>query len=659
MKQFFYFLFFFFIGLTDSFALNTNDPKNYSNIKIINNGNLIKYDNEFFLGIKISLKNGWKTYWKNPGDSGAPLILEWDDEKYKSVSYEIIFPVPRKYMDMGIETIGYEKEVIFPIKINFDNSVKDPIGVLKINYLICKEICIPIEVEKKINLEKEKAVDALLDEDFRNSLKTVPNKKNDIFRLDKVIQKSSFQLDILYEANQKINKKDLQIYPFSEKLFLKTDHNISNNSLKINVLSEDEIKKGDVIELLISDGQSNQEFKIKISENIKPHNLLKMILFAFVGGLILNFMPCVLPVLSIKIYSFLKVFNTNKRQVIYSSFSTILGIICSFLIIAFITILVKSLGNNVGWGIQFQNVYFLYFFSIILLIFSFNLFGFFDFLIPNNILSKINYTSKNYYINSFFTGFLATLLATPCTAPFLGTSIGFALSKDNYTIMIIFLSLSIGFSLPYILLMIYPRSLNFFPKPGAWMQQFKYILAFFVLMTSLWLFYLLKLNSIFLLLLALVIPLFALFYNRDIMYPKKIKNIFYLLIFFIVFYALSENESSKNEWTEFDYSKITEMVSDGNVVFVDITAAWCITCQTNKLTTLNSKEIVNFFIEEEIKTFRGDWTMKDPGILNFLNKFERSGIPFNVIYGPSNISGLVLPEILTKDTVISSIKLVQ
>tara|TARA_B100001057_G_scaffold217117_1_gene217303 strand:- start:726 stop:1349 length:624 start_codon:yes stop_codon:yes gene_type:complete len=207
--------------------------------------------------------------------------------------------------------------------------------------------------------------------------------------------------------------------------------------------------------------------------------------------------------------------------------------------------------------------------------------------------------------------------------------------------------------------MIYPKALNFFPKPGAWMQQFKYLLAFFVLMTSIWLFYLLKFNSFFLIILGFVVPIFAVFYNSEINYSKKIKNIFFLLIVFIVFYLFSEKELSKIEWIKFDQYKVNETISEGNIVFVDITAAWCITCQTNKLTTLSTKEIENLFIEKGIKTFRGDWTMKDTSILSYLNQFQRSGIPFNVIYGPSNTKGLVLPEILTKDTVINSIKLVQ
>ena len=659
MKQFFYFLFLYILGITEAFTQNVSSENQYSKLEIINNGNLIKYDKDYFFGIKITLEDGWKTYWKNPGDSGAAIYLEWNSLKYDNISSKIIFPVPKKYIDMGIETIGYEKEVIFPIKITFDNLERNPLTNLKINYLVCKEICIPIEVEKQINLDKNKAVDGLLNIDFIESLEKLPNKKNTIFKLDKIKRYSPSELEISYKVKQEINYDKLQIFPYSEKLFLKTNHSILNNYLVIQILSDDEIKKFDTLELLISDGKSSQVSKLEVIDDTLPENFLKMVLFAFIGGLILNFMPCVLPVLSIKIYSFLKVFNTNKRDIIYSSLATSIGIICSFLLIGLTTIFIKSLGSNVGWGIQFQNVYFLYFFSIILFIFSLNLFGFFDFFLPNKLLSKLNFPTKNYYVDSFFAGLLATLLATPCTAPFLGTSIGFALTKDNFTILLIFLSLSIGFSFPYILLMIYPKALNFFPKPGAWMQQFKYLLALFVLMTSIWLFYLLKFNIFFLIILGFVVPIFAVFYNIEIKHPKKIKNIFFLFVVFIVFYIFSEKELSKTEWIKFDQYKVNEMISEGNIVFVDITAAWCITCQTNKLTTLSTNEIENLFIEKEIKTFRGDWTMKDTSILNYLNQFQRSGIPFNVIYGPSNTRGLVLPEILTKDTVINSIKLVQ
>lgn len=659
MKQFFYFLFLYIVGTTEAFTLNVSGENKYSKLEIINNGNLIKYDKDYFFGIKITLEDGWKTYWKNPGDSGAAIYLEWNSLKYDNINSKIIFPIPKKYIDMGIETIGYEKEVIFPIKITFDNLERNLLRNVKINYLVCKEICIPIEVEKQINLDKNKAVDWLSNIDFIESLEKLPDKKNTVFKLDKISRFSTSELDISYIVKQEINYDKLQIYPYSEKLFLKTNHSILNDNLVIRILSDDQIKKSDIIELLISDGKLSQESELEIIDGTFPEAFLKMVFFAFIGGLILNFMPCVLPVLSIKIYSFLRVLDTNKRDIIYSSLATSIGIICSFLLIGLITIFMKSLGSNVGWGIQFQNIYFLYFFSVILFIFSLNLFGFFDFFVPNKLLRKLNFSSKNYYIDSFFAGFLATLLATPCTAPFLGTSIGFALTKDNFTILLIFLSLSIGFSFPYILLMIYPRALNFFPKPGAWMQQFKYLLAFFVLMTSIWLFYLLKFNSLFLIILGFVVPIFAVFYNREIKYSEKIKNIFFLFVVFIVFYLFTEKELSKTKWTKFDQYKVNETISEGNIVFVDITADWCITCQTNKLTTLGTKEIENLFIEKEIKTFRGDWTMKDASILSYLNQFQRSGIPFNVIYGPSNTRGLVLPEILTKDIVINSIKLVQ
>ena len=659
MKQFFYLLFIYTLGITEAFTLNTSDEKKYSMLEIINNGNLIKHDKDYFFGIKITLEDGWKTYWKNPGDAGAALYLDWNDLKYENIDSKIFYPVPRKYVDMGIETIGYEKEVIFPIKITFDNLEEGFIRELNINYLVCKDICIPIEVKKQINLDKKKAIDGLLNDDFIKSLEKIPNKKNSVFELDKILRVSSSELEVSYKSKQKINYDKLQIYPFSEKLFLKTNHSVLNNNLEIKILSDDEIKKSDTIELLISDGELSQELKIETIDVTLSENFFKMIFFAFIGGLILNFMPCVLPVLSIKIYSFLKVFETNKKHIIYSSLATSIGIVCSFFIVGLTTIFIKSLGNNVGWGVQFQNIYFLYFFSIILFFFSLNLFGFFDFILPNKLLRKLNLSSKNYYIDSFFAGFLATLLATPCTAPFLGTSIGFALTKDNFTILLIFLSLSVGFSFPYILLIIYPKALNFFPRPGAWMQQFKYLLAFFVLMTSIWLFYLLKFNSYLLIILGLVIPIFAVFFNREIKYTKKIKNIFFLFVFSMVFFLFSEKQSSKTKWIKFDQNTVNEMVSAGNLVFVDITAAWCITCQTNKLTTLSSKQIDNLFIEEEVKAFRGDWTTKDASILSYLNQFQRSGIPFNVVYGPSNTRGLVLPEILTKDTVINSIKLVE
>ena len=273
MKQFFYFFFLYILGITEAFALNASGENKYSKLEIINNGNLIKYEKDYFFGIKITLEDGWKTYWKNPGDAGAAIYLEWNNTKYENINSKIMFPVPGKYIDMGIETIGYEKEVIFPIKITFDNLERNPLTNLKINYLVCKEICIPIEVEKQINLDKNKAVDGLLNIDFIESLEKLPNKKNTIFKLDKIKRYSPSELEISYKVKQEINYDKLQIFPFSEKLFLKTNHSILNNNLVIQIFSDDEIKKSDTLELLISDGKSSQESKLEVIEDTLSENL--------------------------------------------------------------------------------------------------------------------------------------------------------------------------------------------------------------------------------------------------------------------------------------------------------------------------------------------------------------------------------------------------
>ena len=328
------------------------------------------------------------------------------------------------------------------------------------------------------------------------------------------------------------------------------------------------------------------------------------------------------------------------------------------MIIALFTIFFKALGSDVGWGSQFQSKEFLMIFSLILLFFSLNLFGFFELTLPQKLLNFLNIKGKNKNFEAFLSGALATTLATPCSAPFLGTSVGFALSQSNMTIIMIFLSLGIGFSLPYILIMISPKFLNFFPKPGNWMNDLKKFLAFSVLITALWLLKLFGINNLILLSLFLGFPLLSTFFIEKRNFRNISSTLTILTLTILLYLNLSLKGNEKN-WVPFDLNLIQEDIINNNIVFVDVTADWCITCKVNKITSLNTREVRKFFNKNSVILYKADWTNKDKVILNFLKQNGRYGIPFNIVYGPSNKKGVVLPEILTKETIFNAINLVK
>ena len=630
---------------------------NHSSLEITSKQNTFYKDNFFFLGIDLKLEKGWKTYWKNPGDSGEPINVEWI-EKENISSHEILFPAPKRYIDYDITTIGYEKKVLFPIKIGVVDPEKPIKGVIKINYLVCKEICLPLSEKKKINFFDIKETNTK--SQLYESLMLIPSFENKYLKINEISKKNNKEISLNIQLDQKLKKELIDVFTFSDKDSHESIIKIKDDEIGINLRSDNEnINSSNVIELLVTDGSISEKVNIYPNELSIKNNILKMVFFALLGGLILNFMPCVLPVLSIKIFSFMNLKSDSVSEIYKICLLTILGIITSFLILSIFTIILKEFGLSLGWGIHFQSKEFLIIFSVILIFFSFNLFGFFEIGIPKKIVEKFNLNSKNKYFDAFFSGILATTLATPCSAPFLGTSVGFALSQSNLIIVLIFLTLGLGFSLPYFIIMISPKLLNFFPKPGNWMITFKQLLALLVLITALWLLRLFGIEEIFLFILFIAIPISSIFFHKNYNNLKNSSFIFSLmLILSLLFWGLDSNYGQE-DWKKFEEKLILEDINNNNLVFVDITADWCITCQVNKITTLENKKVSSFFKKNNVILYRGDWTNKNSDILEYISKNDRFGIPFNIFYGPSNKSGIVLSEILNKDIIFNSLDLVK
>lgn len=352
------------------------------------------------------------------------------------------------------------------------------------------------------------------------------------------------------------------------------------------------------------------------TEEIKIHSFFSILIFAFLGGFILNLMPCVLPVLSLKVFSVLKNLHSERGKIKISLISTILGILFSFILLASFTQILKNLGHNLGWGFHFQEPGFIIFLIVILLIFALNLYGLFEIKLPqaiNNLFNKPGNDHSN-AVGSFFSGILATLLATPCTAPFLSVAVAFGLSQNFISLIIIYLFIGIGMALPYISLLLRPNLLRFLPRPGAWMLKLKKVFACLLLLTATWLAYVL--------------------YSQLTLQNNEIESL----------------------WETFSEEKIEEYINQGHIVLVDVTAEWCLICKMNKYSVLEDEKIKLFLQKEGVKLIRADYTNRSSLIRNFLNKNGRFGIPFNIIFSPNNPTGLILPEILTKSSLYNAIK---
>ena len=598
------------------------------------------------IGLKVSMDKGWHTYWRNPGDSGGPIVIDWDLPKGFSVS-DIKWPLPEKIEYPPLMTYGYEDFVIYPMVLSIPADYSDDYFEMTADILICADVCIPESGKISSNL-----LDIESDSLIYEWLESIPSKSLPIttslndnnleirFTFDKEIKEIYFFPDennsIDYSSKQNFYKKD-DDYFLSIKLFNDEFQNVSG--------------------VLDIDGTgynvSNGTFEDFNEEGL---SLITALIFALIGGLILNLMPCVFPVISLKVLSFVSMGGSSPRKIRNHALVFTVGVIASFMLIALTIVLLKQAGNFVGWGFQLQSPLIVGLLSLVMVFISLvlitdNSFG--------ESLTKLGNIggSENGYYSSFLTGVLAVVVASPCTAPFMGAALGYALIQPSGETVPIFLSLSLGFSLPYLLLAANPKLIDFLPKPGDWMVTLKEFFAFPMLATALWLLWVFSLQVnqilvIFLLIGWLLLALNFWIFQKD--YKTINKVIFLGISIFSMIYFLPETEDieteqnliigSATEW----YEGIEDDLRNKNQpYFINFTAAWCITCQSNEITAFSKDGFKSLLEEKNIEYIKADWTNRNDAITRSLKKYGRSGVPFYVYWEPGFENPKILPAILT------------
>ena len=598
------------------------------------------------IGLKVSMDKGWHTYWRNPGDSGGPIEIDWNLPKGFSIS-DIKWPLPEKIEYPPLMTYGYEDFVIYPMVLSIPADYSDDYFEMNADILICADVCIPESGKISSNL-----LDIESDSLIYEWLESVPSKSLPIttslndnnleikFTFEKEIKEIYFFPDennsIDYSSKQNFYKKD-DGYFLSIKLFNDEFQNVSG--------------------VLDIDGTgynvSNGKFEDFNEEGL---SLITALIFALIGGLILNLMPCVFPVISLKVLSFVSMGGSSPRKIRNHALVFTVGVIASFMLIALAIVLLKQAGNFVGWGFQLQSPLIVGLLSLVMVFISLvlitdNSFG--------ESLTKLGNIggSENGYYSSFLTGVLAVVVASPCTAPFMGAALGYALIQPSGETVPIFLSLSLGFSLPYLLLAANPKLIDFLPKPGDWMVTLKEFFAFPMLATALWLLWVFSLQVnqilvIFLLIGWLLLALNFWIFQKD--YKTINKVIFLGISIFSMIYFLPETEEietekniiigSATEW----YEGIEDDLRNKNQpYFINFTAAWCITCQSNEITAFSKDGFKSLLEEKNIEYIKADWTNRNDAITRSLKKYGRSGVPFYVYWEPGFENPKILPAILT------------
>ena len=606
------------------------------------------------IGLKVSMDKGWHTYWRNPGDSGGPIEINWDLPKGFSVS-DIKWPLPEKIEYPPLMTYGYEDFVIYPMVLSIPADYSDDSFQMAADILICADVCIPESGKISGNL-----LDIESDLLIYEWLESIPSK---FLPITTSINDNNLEIRFTFEKEI----KEIYFFPdennsldySSKQNFYKKDNNYF---LSIKLFNDDLQNISGVLDI---DGTgyniSNGAFEDFNEEGL---SLITALIFALLGGLILNLMPCVFPVISLKVLSFVSMGGSSPMKIRNHALAFTFGVITSFMLIALTIVLLKQAGNFVGWGFQLQSPLIVGLLSLIMVFISLILITDNSFGESLTKLGNIG-SNKDGYYSSFLTGVLAVVVASPCTAPFMGAALGYALIQPSGETIPIFLSLSIGFSLPYLLLAAKPKLIDFLPKPGEWMVTLKEFFAFPMLATALWLLWVFSLQVnqvlvIFLLIGWLLLALNFWIFQKDYMAINKI--IFLGISIFSMIYFLPETddiETDKNlligsatEWYE---GIEDDLRSKNQPYFINFTAAWCITCQSNEITAFSKDNFKDLLEKKNIEYIKADWTNRNDAITKSLKKYGRSGVPFYLYWEPGYENPKILPAILTDQIIKNNI----
>jgi suppressor for copper-sensitivity B len=399
--------------------------------------------------------------------------------------------------------------------------------------------------------------------------------------------------------------------------------------------------------------------------------LLPMIALALLGGLILNAMPCVLPVLSIKVFSLVKHASLSRRALATAGLATTAGIVVSFWLLAAGVILARRAGAAVGWGMHFQQPAFVALLAVLVVLFTLNLWGVFEVRLPGRIADAAGGARHEGLAGHFLTGLFATLMATPCSAPFLGTAVGFALGQRGVIVLTIFTVVGLGMAIPYLLLAAWPGAARFLPKPGAWMVRLKEIMGFLLAGAAVWLFYVLaqqvSSTTLAFVQLALLALALAVWLARSARpgwpFATAMTGAAAAAVLAVWIAAaapapargaLSTPQQGLIAWTPFERGRAEQLAAAGKLVFVDVTADWCVTCKVNEHLVLDTPEVAGEFSRLGVVAMRADWTSRDPAISALLAEHGRYGVPFYMLYRPG-AEPHVFPELITRDLVVGAL----
>ena len=641
------------------------------------------------LGLEFRLRPGWKIYWRSPGDAGIPPRVDWRGSDNLAAA-EMRWPLPERYTIFGLTTLVYGDTVILPIEARAADRGRALALRAAVSYLVCEKICVPYDAALRLDLPPGAGTATAHAERIAAFAERVPRRiEGDLAEAPMAVVgatlvrgREGLALEVLARARDRFEAPDVLVEGPAGLRFgrpeveLAADRRSALFRLPATVAGQDGIPpRNPGLTVTLADHGAAVEQTVTAETRAAggaAAGLLTILGIALLGGFILNFMPCVLPVLSLKIVSAVGQGASEARTVRRGFLATSAGILCSFLVLAGLALALKGAGAAVGWGIQFQEPAFLAAMTVVVVLFAANLFGFFAIPMPGFVgtLAAGDGTRGGGLAGAFATGAFATLLATPCSAPFLGTAIGFALSRGAWEIVAVFTALGLGLALPYLLVAAFPALALRLPRPGPWMRWLRVVLGLALLGTAAWLVSVLwavaGAGAAGTVAVALG-TVFAVLAGRRRL-PVRARAAAGIAVALLAAAAVAAGPLLAREgggrersaaaeripWRPFDKVALLNLVAEGRAVFVDVTADWCITCQANKALVIDRGEVARRLASGAVVPMRADWTRPDPAISAYLRSFGRFGIPFNAVYGPAAPQGIALSELLTEGEVLAA-----
>ena len=659
----------------------------------------------FTVGLLLRMAPGWHTYWKFSGDAGLPTEMKWKLPPGWKIG-EIQWPIPLKTIDPGdIETYGYQDEILLmqeitpPLKLDV-SSVQ---LAAEANWLVCEKICIPGSATLRLDLPVASSSEPANADVFARYRRLVPQNWPGPNVATASWSRVGSELRLKISSEMLAKSPPLDFFPLPEQDTIVGHPAVqsrNNNEIVFRIPLESAPKNlSSIAGLVVFAQQPNGEHRaawqiarasaavqtgssaLLSARPAAARGIFTFLLFGFLGGIILNLMPCVLPVISLKIFGFIQQAGQSRQKIFRSGIAFTLGIFAWFIALAVLLIALKGAGRDVTWGgFQFTNPYFVLALSVIVLVFALNLFGVFEIWLPQSVTRSLLSTSERKdYLGSFLQGVFATVLATPCTAPFLGTALGFAFTQSAVIILAMFIAIAAGMSTPYLLLSVQPAWLRLVPRPGPWMIHVKQFMGFLLLATLLFLLYILGAQrgldgamwaSCFLLVVSIACWMKGAFVSPTATGTKRtiVRVLMLMLVLGSGVYLIGDKfQSAKiasadsrlpGNWQAFTPERLQAELGQGHTVFVDFTAAWCLTCKFNEANVLEAQDVKDAFQRHGIVKLKADWTNGDPAITKLLRQFGRPGVPLYVLYPANNEEPIVFPELLTKSMLLDKLETV-